>query len=86
MRDPAGPGRRPRIYGEIVTLLAAEGDFVSILQLEHLWNTVAGEVPFTLVCGYFAEHFGAPRSSEALRRATSVRRRAMTSGPTRKHR
>lgn len=68
VRGLAVPGRRLRVYGEMVNLLAAEGDFASVLQLEHFWNTLAGEVPLTLLCGYFAEHFGAPRSSDALRR------------------
>jgi hypothetical protein len=68
MRDLAVPGRRLRIYGGMLNLLAAEGDFASILQVEHSWNPLAGELVFTLLCGYFAEHLGAPRSSDALRR------------------
>ena len=48
---------RLRIYGEVVELLAEEEDMAGALALEQLWNDLATEVPFTLMCGYSSAHF-----------------------------
>jgi hypothetical protein len=45
------------VYGEMVDLLAAEGNVEAALTLERLWNDLAERVPFTLMCGYAAAHF-----------------------------
>ena len=55
-----------RIYGEMVELLAEEGDFRSAQQLEGLWNELAERQPFTLLCGYTAAHFTDTHSLPAL--------------------
>jgi hypothetical protein len=60
-------GTHLRIYGEMVNLLAAEGDFESAERLEALWNDLSERESFTLFCGYSAPHFGDPRTAEALR-------------------
>jgi hypothetical protein len=57
-----------RIYGEMVNLLAARGAFEEAERLEHLWNRLAAEVPFSLLCGYSAVHFGNAASDEMLQR------------------
>lgn len=60
--------RRPlRAYGELVDLLAAQGRFRDALIVEHLWNTLAGELSFALFCGYDAVNFGDPNSAGWLR-------------------
>ena len=46
-----------RIYGEIVEVLAAEGDFAGAVKLEKLWNALARRYPITLMCGYSSAHF-----------------------------
>lgn len=56
-----------RIYGEMVSELAGEGDFESAERLEGFWNELGEQVSFTLFCGYGAAHFGDPRSADALR-------------------
>jgi hypothetical protein len=61
-------GRHVRIYGEMVDILAAEGDFRGALQLETLWNELSEQESFTLFCGYSAVTFGDPTYSEALHR------------------
>jgi hypothetical protein len=68
VRTLAGRGRPVRIFGEIVDLLAAAGDFESAEQLEALWNGLAYRQPFRLLCGYSAATFGDPGSRAALRR------------------
>jgi hypothetical protein len=60
-------GRTLRAYGEMVDLLAGEGDYRGAQQLEGLWNELREREPFTLFCGYSAVNFGDPRTSTALR-------------------
>ena len=55
-----------RIYGEMVELLAEEGDLRGAQQLEHLWNELGERQPFILLCGYTAAHFADPQSLPAL--------------------
>ena len=51
--DAAGAGGRPvRVFGEMVALLWDEGDVAGALELEGLWNDLAGAREFTLLCGY----------------------------------
>jgi hypothetical protein len=45
------------VYGEMVDVLAAEGNIDAALHLERLWNDMAEARPFTLFCGYAAAHF-----------------------------
>ena len=52
----AGPGTL-RIYGEVVELLAEEEDLAGALALEEMWNDLAAELRFTLMCGYSSAHF-----------------------------
>jgi hypothetical protein len=67
VRQLAAGGRRLRIYGEMVDLLAAEGNFRGASALEQLWNELGERESFTLFCSYSAVHFGDPRTTDALR-------------------
>jgi hypothetical protein len=62
----AACGRPLRIYGEMVDVLASQGDYANALELERLWNQLATRHRFTLLCGYAAGHFGNPRNAEDL--------------------
>jgi len=53
-------------YGEMVDLLAEEGDFLAAKELEALWNELGARCSFTLLCGYCAAHFAAPSAGRAL--------------------
>jgi hypothetical protein len=64
----AARGRRLRIYGEMVDVLAAQGDYAAAGELEELWNELGSYRAFTLFCGYNAAHFGDPRNAADLRR------------------
>jgi signal transduction histidine kinase len=44
--------RRPRIFGEMVALLAAEGNYAGAVALEALWNWMQKKHPFSLLCAY----------------------------------
>jgi hypothetical protein len=64
----ANRGRPLRIYGEMVDLMAAQGDYRGALQLENLWNDLSRRIPFTLLCGYSSNSFGDPRVALDLHR------------------
>lgn len=55
-----------RIYGEMVELLARDGNYGAAERLEQLWNQLGRRHPFTLLCGYSAAHFAGPDGSSAL--------------------
>lgn len=53
VRHATKPGRRLRIFGEMVALLCAEGNQTAAVQLEILWNELQSEFPsFALCCAY----------------------------------
>jgi hypothetical protein len=54
------------VYGEMVDLLAAQGNFIAAERLEALWNGLASQCSFRLLCGYSAAHFGDERNTRHL--------------------
>lgn len=48
----ASAGRPVRIYAEMVALLWDAGQVTLTLELEMLWNDLASQQPFSLLCGY----------------------------------
>ena len=67
-----------RIYGEMVELLAEEGDLHGAQLLERLWNELSERQPFTLFCGYNAAHFTAAHALPALHAICSAHTRVQT--------
>lgn len=67
LRALLASGARLRACGELVDLLAAEGEFRAVVALEQLWDGLARQHPFTVLCFYCSVHFGHPRSQDALR-------------------
>ena len=59
-------GKRLWIYGEMVDVLAARGNYRGAQQLEEIWNVLGQRECFTLFCGYASGHFGDPRTARAL--------------------
>jgi MEDS: MEthanogen/methylotroph, DcmR Sensory domain len=59
-------GKRVWIYGEMVDVLAARGNYRAAELLEHLWNLLGQRECFSLFCGYASGHFGDPRTSAAM--------------------
>ena len=59
-------GKRLWIYGEMVDLLVARGNYAGAQQLEESWNLLGHRECFTLFCGYASGHFGDPRTAKAL--------------------
>ena len=56
-----------RVYGEMVDILATEGNFRGAERLERLWTTLLEAEPCLLMCGYLAAHFATPDGADALR-------------------
>ena len=54
------------VYGEMVDILVAQGNFVAAERLEDLWNALSAECSFRLLCGYSSAHFGDGRMAGHL--------------------
>lgn len=59
-------GRRACIYGEMVDVLAARGNYKAAIQLEEFWNILGTRESFSLLCGYASGHFGDLKTAKAL--------------------
>jgi hypothetical protein len=59
-------GRRVCIYGEMVDVMAARGNYKGAHQLEELWNDLGRRECYTLFCGYASGHFGDPKTAQVL--------------------
>jgi MEDS: MEthanogen/methylotroph, DcmR Sensory domain len=57
-----------RVYAEIVELLAEEEDLAGAIALEKMWNDLAGQLKFTLMCGYSSAHFAQSHAMSWLRK------------------
>jgi diguanylate cyclase (GGDEF)-like protein len=64
----AGDGRRVQVYGEMVALLWDDGDAASAMALEDLWNDLAQDRDFNLLCAYPMRSFDDEASAEAFKR------------------
>lgn len=61
---------RPEIaaFGEMVSLLWAEGKVEAAIRLEELWNELAKNITFSLRCAYPVSHFNGENNSQPLMR------------------
>lgn len=50
--------RRVRVFGEMVALLAMEGNHSATIRLEQLWNELRGSHSFSLLCAYPMHRLG----------------------------
>lgn len=57
MERAGGRRRLVRAYGEMVDLLWKDGQAPAALRLEQLWNALARDYHFALLCGYSADNF-----------------------------
>jgi len=56
------------IYGEMVSLLWSDGKPEAAIQLEQLWNELAGKHSFSLLCGYPLQAFNQDEHGELFQR------------------
>ncbi|MCA1838340.1 MAG: MEDS domain-containing protein, partial [Actinobacteria bacterium] len=57
---------RVRIYGEMVALLWAEGDYDAAIRLEELWNGLQNNHAFALFCAYPMQGFAGEEPGRGL--------------------
>ena len=62
----AAGGRRVRIFGEMVALLAVAGNHAGAHRLEVLWNELQTTHAFSLFCAYPMNRFGGETLAELL--------------------
>jgi signal transduction histidine kinase len=53
----AASGETVRVYGEMVNVLCQQDNVAGAIQLEDLWNELASEYRFSLLCGYSMHSF-----------------------------
>ncbi|MEN3367193.1 MAG: hypothetical protein V7606_4467, partial [Burkholderiales bacterium] len=56
-----------RAFGEMVALLCEQGNPEAAIRLEHLWNQLAGESGFSLLCAYPMSAFPRAEDAQAFR-------------------
>jgi excisionase family DNA binding protein len=66
LRGSAAGGGRPRIFGEMVALLVADGKPDDALALEGMWNQQARKHPFALMCAYPMQQLGGEKLGSVL--------------------
>lgn len=66
VRSAAQAGRPVRIFGEMVALLWQAGLLNAAIELEAMWNELAGQYPFSLLCAYPTSSAWAGEHSDAL--------------------
>src|SRR5207245_1716418 len=62
----AGEGRRIAAVGEMVNILWATGNYEGALRLEQLWNQLANEHSFSLLCAYPISGFNSAKHTDAF--------------------
>ena len=60
------PGRRLRVFGEMVDILAAQGQLEAATELERLWNELLDTREFSLLCGYRVDVFDRDAQTSTL--------------------
>jgi anti-sigma regulatory factor (Ser/Thr protein kinase) len=72
LRQTVRSGRAIRVYGEVVGLLWDAGDVVGAIALEGLWNELALELPFSIVCAYRAASVPDAERADALQQVCGM--------------
>jgi anti-sigma regulatory factor (Ser/Thr protein kinase) len=66
IRDAAAAGGPVHAYGEMVALLWDAGDVLGALDVEGLWNDLAHDHDFALLCGYRSSSVSGPEHAQAF--------------------
>ncbi|HEY8286233.1 MAG TPA: GAF domain-containing protein [Chloroflexota bacterium] len=66
IRRASEGGRRVRAFGEMVALLAVEGNYAAAVRLEELWNDLRARLPFALFCAYPLESLNGETGAAAI--------------------
>jgi hypothetical protein len=66
LRQAATAGRPVRVFGEMVSLLWGDGLVEAAIEVEVMWNEVACQYPFSLLCAYPAQPVSCAHHLDAL--------------------
>ncbi|MGH2864625.1 MAG: MEDS domain-containing protein, partial [Solirubrobacteraceae bacterium] len=83
IRRAAEPGRRVRVYGEMVSLLWQAGEVLTAIRLEELWNELAAELPFALFCSYAAASMEGSEHADAMHQVCALHSSVLPAAPVR---
>jgi hypothetical protein len=66
-----------RGYGEMVDVLASEGELEAAIEVEALWNELAERYSYSLLCGYSVSNFLHERGPSSMTRICEHHTRAL---------
>jgi hypothetical protein len=67
VRRICAAGARLRVYGDLMDVLAADGNFQGAHELEKMWSDLTRQEPVTVLCGYSAATFDNADAGETLK-------------------
>jgi len=67
VREICAAGVRLRVYGDLMDVLAADGNFHGAHELEKMWGDLTRQEPVTVLCGYSAANFHNADAGETLK-------------------
>lgn len=67
VREICAEGVRLRVYGDLMDVLAADGNFHGAHELEKMWSDLTRQAPVTVLCGYSAASFHSADAGETLK-------------------
>lgn len=67
VRQICATGVRLRVYGDLMDVLAADGNFHGAHELEKMWGDLTRQEPVTVLCGYSAATFYSAEAGETLK-------------------
>jgi CheY-like chemotaxis protein len=71
----AHPKARVHVFADMVDLLWRDGQAGAALEVEELWNGLARELPFTLLCGYAMTDFTRGKQADVFARVCTAHTR-----------
>jgi len=67
VRQICATGARLRVYGDLMDVLAADGNFHGAHELEKMWSDLSRQEPVTVLCGYSTASFQNADAGETLK-------------------
>jgi len=81
IRSASAGNRRVAVFGEMVALLWARDLTSAAVDLEALWNELAVQYPFSLLCGYPADVLTRSEHADDLLAVLAAHAEGRTGGP-----
>jgi DcmR-like sensory protein len=81
VRQAAATGRPVYAYGEMVSLMCRDGDAAGAIELERLWNGLAGQLRFSLLCAYPDQLMQQPGMIETFAEVCDLHSRVLAGPP-----